>query len=176
MGHCPFLSKSMSGVHSRGAMPSWSHVATIAEAWFLRSFNLTFLLHLLDEGLSYSSLRIYLAAISVHHPPQDSPSIFSHPLMKRFLRGLARSCPVLHRPTPSWDLPLVLRGLVSKPFEPMATAALHLVTWKTAFLLAITSARRVGELRAQCIDSPYLTFHEEGVTIFPDFFPFKSCF
>lgn len=128
-----------------------------------------FLLQLLDEGLAYSSLRVYLAAISAHHRLVDSHSVFSHPLTKKFLKGLARSYPVLRRPTPSWELPLVLQKLTGKPFEPMATAAIHLVTWKTAFLIAVTSARRVGELRALRVDPPYLTFHEEGATLFPDF-------
>lgn len=59
-----------------------------------------FLLHLLDKGLAYSSLQVYLVAISAHHPPLDFQSVFSHPLTKRFLRGLARSCPVLCLPTP----------------------------------------------------------------------------
>lgn len=125
-----------------------------------------FLLHLLDKGLLYSSLRVYLAAISP--PLQDSYSVFPHPLTKRFLNRLARSCPVLRHPTSSWDLPLVLRGLMSRPFEPMAIAVTHLVTWKTAFLVAITSARRVGELRALRVDPPYFNFHSDGVMLFPD--------
>lgn len=103
-----------------------------------------FLLHLLDEGLAYSSLRVYLAAISAHHPLLDSHSIFSHPMTKSFLKGLTRSYPELRHLAPSWELPLVLQKLMRKPFEPMATAAIHLVTWKTAFLVAVTSAQESG--------------------------------
>jgi hypothetical protein len=41
-----------------------------------------------------------------------------------------------------------LQALSGAPFEPMTTATLKYVTWKTTFLVAITSAARVGELQA----------------------------
>lgn len=103
-----------------------------------------------------------------HHPPVDSCSIFTSSLMKQFMRGLARLHPSVRRPTPSWDLSLVLEYPCSKPFEPMVTCPLHLLSWKTGFVVVITSAQWVGELHVLCHDPPYLTVHMEGVTLFLD--------
>lgn len=51
---------------------------------------------------------------------------------------------------------LVLRKLLGKPFELMTNHLRHLLSWKMVFLVAITSARRVGELRALWHDLPIL--------------------
>ncbi|MGH0165047.1 UNVERIFIED_CONTAM: hypothetical protein FKN15_050489 [Acipenser sinensis] len=37
----------------------------------------------------------------------------------------------------------------------MATCDMKYLTWKTAFLTAVTSTRRVSELQALVIDTPY---------------------
>lgn len=95
-------------------------------------------------------------------------------------------------PPPSWDLPLVLRSLTRHPFEPMAMCNLRLLSWRTAFLGAITSARRVSELAGLRRSSPYLVFlpysirlrldikflpkvnsdfHVSSDIILPDFYP-----
>uniref|UniRef100_A0A8C4YQU8 Dedicator of cytokinesis 7 n=1 Tax=Gopherus evgoodei TaxID=1825980 RepID=A0A8C4YQU8_9SAUR len=53
------------------------------------------------------------------------------------------------------------------PFEPLATCSLLYLSWKTAFLVAITSARRVSELRALVVDPPYTVFHKDKVQLRP---------
>lgn len=63
---------------------------------------------------------------------------------------------------------MVLGALALKLFEPMATCPPHLLAWKMAFLVVITSARRVSEHRALRANLPYLTIHAEGATLFPD--------
>lgn len=65
---------------------------------------------------------------------------------------------ILKRHMSVWDLSLVLQRLTDKLFESMATCP-HLLAWKTAFLVAITSARRARELRALRHDHPYLTMY-----------------
>ncbi|KAJ7344874.1 hypothetical protein JRQ81_000824, partial [Phrynocephalus forsythii] len=78
----------------------------------------------------------------------DSPSatLFRHPRVKQFLKGANNLRPQRAPISPQWSLNLVLKRLSSLPFEPMATAPLHLLSLKVAFLLAITSARRSSEL------------------------------
>lgn len=94
--------------------------------------------------------------------------MFSHPLSKRFLKGLRNSFPTGRPLPPAWDLPLVLRVLTRRPFEPMASCDLRLLSWKTAFLMAITSARHVSELAALRRMQPYLTFLPHSVRLRPD--------
>ncbi|XP_034648727.1 syntaxin-binding protein 2 [Trachemys scripta elegans] len=49
----------------------------------------------------------------------------------------------------------------------MATCSLLYLSWKTAFLIAITSARRVSELWALTSDPPYTVFHKDKVQLQP---------
>ena len=56
---------------------------------------------------------------------------------------------------PSWDLPKVLRFLLSDTFEPLRSAPLRALPKKVLFLLALATAKRVGELQAL---SPIVSF------------------
>ena len=49
---------------------------------------------------------------------------------------------------PAWDLSKVLTYLVSPAFEPLSQASFRDLTLKTLFLLALATAKRVGELQA----------------------------
>ena len=49
---------------------------------------------------------------------------------------------------PAWDLSKVLTYLVSPAFEPLSQASFRSLTLKTLFLLALATAKRVGELQA----------------------------
>ena len=51
---------------------------------------------------------------------------------------------------PAWDLSRVLTYLVSPAFEPLSQASFRALTLKTLFLLALATAKRVGELQALC--------------------------
>ena len=55
-------------------------------------------------------------------------------------------------------------------FEPLQTTELSWLSMKTAFLLAITLARRVGELHASSVGKDCLQWHPEGsgVTLWPN--------
>ena len=82
-------------------------------------------------------------------------------------KGVARSL------LPRWSLDLVLAALKRQPFEPIKLASLKHLTWKTVFLLAITSARRASELHALCYKESYLAMSATGVALYPniDFLP-----
>ena len=64
----------------------------------------------------------------------------------------------------------MLRALCGAPFEPLQTTELSWLSMKTAFLLAITLARRVGELHASSVGKDCLQWHPEGsgVTLWPN--------
>ena len=79
----------------------------------------------------------------------------------RFLKGLQH----MFSPSPfimtQSDFNLVLTFLMCSPFEPMNSCPLRLLTIKTVFLVAITSARRVSELQA-------LSFNRSCINFYPD--------
>ena len=71
---------------------------------------------------------------------------------------------------PAWDLTMVLDALCMPPFEPLAQAELKWLSCKTAFLLAITSAKRVSELHALSVSDSCLRWNSDGsgVTLWPN--------
>lgn len=51
---------------------------------------LNYLQALLEKGLSVSTIKVYVAAISAHHSFFDGRSVGSHALVCRFLEGALR--------------------------------------------------------------------------------------
>ena len=96
------------------------------------------------RGLSVSSLRGYrsvLSAVFRFH----LPSLSSDPVIRALLRSFRLSSAERVLRPPAWDLSKVLKYLVSPAFEPAPFRAL---TLRTLFLLALATAKRVGELQA----------------------------
>eukprot|EP00079_Xenopus_tropicalis_P020168 XP_012810786.1 PREDICTED: uncharacterized protein LOC105946088 [Xenopus tropicalis] len=122
---------------------------------------LSFLQAGLDKGLSLSSLKSQISALSVLF--QQRLAIL--PDVTTFVQGVSHICPPFRELLPPWDLNLVLSTLQTPPFEPLATITLAWLTWKTIFLLAIASARRVSEISALSSQPPYLIFHEDRAVL-----------
>lgn len=109
---------------------------------------LSFLQLLVDRGLSHATVKVYAAAISSCHEGLGGGPVFAHPLVKRFLQGVRRLRPATRTSVPQWELPLVLEALTRDPYEPLDRSSLKALSFKTALLLALTSAKRVSELCA----------------------------
>ena len=94
-----------------------------------------------------SSLRGYrstLSAVFRFH----LPSLSSDPVIRDLLRSFRLSSAERVMRPPAWDLSKVLTYLVSPAFEPLSQASFRALTMKTLFLLALATAKRVGELQA----------------------------
>nr|XP_042702465.1 uncharacterized protein LOC122173017 [Chrysemys picta bellii] len=130
----------------RAYLAKWSRFSRWAGEWgtspvsALLQLILEYLLHLRTQGLAPSSVRVHLAAILAFHPLVQGCSVFSHAMTRRFLKGLDWSFPYAKTPVPQWDLNLVLSRLTGPPFELLATCSWSHLSWKVAFLVAITSA------------------------------------
>ena len=131
---------------------------------------LRFLQSLLDAGRCASTLRVYAAAISAGHVRVNNQTVGSHYLVSQFLKGAQRRRPSKVTVVPSWDLTLVLRSVCRPPFEPIGEAELRWLSAKTAFLLAVTSAKRVGELHALSVSQMCMRWYPggSGVTLLPN--------
>ncbi len=119
---------------------------------------LEFLQDKLSSGTCPGTLRVYVAAISACHVLTDGVSVRKHPLVARFIRGAKRLRPPTRATVPSWDLAIVLEGLVMTPFEPLESAPIRFLTLKMFFLMAITSLKRIGDLQALSISPSCLDF------------------
>ena len=107
-----------------------------------------FLIHLRqDKGLSVSAVKGYCSALNSVLALKGRDLAASRE-NTTLLRSFARSVnPVELRP-PAWDVSLVLQSLTGAPYEPLRTCEERFLAQKTLFLLALASAKRIGELHA----------------------------
>ena len=89
-----------------------------------------------------------------------------HPKVIRLLKGVFHCRPPKKSMVPEWDLQVVLRVLRAGPFEPMETAHPKCVTFKFAFLLAVTTARRVSDISRLAIGD-HCRVLSDSITFFP---------
>ena len=68
--------------------------------------------------------------------------IGSNPVLSELIRSFELQRPVQRSLTPEWDLSWVLVSLQKSPYEPLHKASKLHVTIKTAFLLALATAKR----------------------------------
>ncbi len=61
----------------------------------------------LSAGLTHSTLKVYVAAISAYHASLGGQSVGRHLLVTRFLRGALRLRPPVRSCIPPWDLAVV---------------------------------------------------------------------
>ena len=115
--------------------PSLSKVAD--SLWWLRSVR----------GLSVSSIKGYRSMLSVVFK-FHLPALSLHRVLRDLLHSFRVSAPSYPMRPPSWDLSKVLRFLNSGSFEPLRAALLSALSKKVLFLLALATAKRLGELQA----------------------------
>nr|XP_009302985.2 uncharacterized protein LOC103911649 [Danio rerio] len=144
---------------------------------------LGFLQGLMDCGKSFSTIKVYLAAITACHVGFDGSTAGQHPLVRRFMKGARRSLPVTRRVVPEWDLSMVLDALTHHPFETLEAISLKHLSFKTALLLALASAKRVSDLHALSVHPSCIKFSLSGEKVslrpnpafMPKCFPNFSC-
>ena len=106
---------------------------------------LTFLFK--TEKAAVSTIRGYRSMLSSVYK-SCLPEISTSPILKDLTRSFEISAPRPVHQSPSWDLDKVLEYLSGPPFEPLADASFRNKTREALFLLAMATAKRVGELQA----------------------------
>ena len=129
-----------------------------------------FLTYLFDKGLQYRTIAGYRSMLSAILPNVDNVPVGQHPHIIRLLKGVFNSRPPKVRLLPEWDLQLVLNMLQKEPFEPLSKASLKITTFKTIFLMAISTFRRCGDLQSLrpgegsvCVQKKGVTFIRHGL-------------
>ncbi len=141
-----------------GVFVKWCHQAHIDPVVCTVLDVLSFLQYRLDSGSLPSTLKVYVAAIAAFRSPQGGQSIGRDPMVVSFLKGARRLHPPRPPSVPPWDLEVVLRALSQPPFEPLSSVGLKELSLKTALLLALASAKRIGDLLAFSVDSDCIRF------------------
>ena len=100
-----------------------------------------------DKGLSVPAVRGYRASLNSVFALKGRDLAASREVSMLF-RSFSKSArPERLRP-PNWDVSLVLQSLTRAPYEPLRSADEHFLAQKTLFLIALASAKRIGELHA----------------------------
>ena len=107
-----------------------------------------FLIHLReDKSFSLSALKGYRSIINSIFTLKGVDLANSKELSMLF-RSFAKTCSPQDLRPPAWDVALVLQSLTNQPYELIREAEEHFLAQKTLFLIALASAKRVGELHA----------------------------
>ncbi|XDV15909.1 hypothetical protein PO909_015850 [Leuciscus waleckii] len=110
------------------------------------------------RGQAPSTLKVYVAAIAAFADSARGRALGRNEFIIRFLKGARRMNPPRPPSVPIWDLSLVLEALKAYPFEPLDTVDLKYLTFKTVFLIALSSVKRVGDLHALSVNAACLEF------------------
>ena len=123
---------------------------------------LNFLQGRLEAGLSHSTIKVYLSAISACHLGFDGKTVGAHPLMIRFMKGVHRAKLTSSPLFPDWDLSVVLGALCGPPFEPLESVDLKILSLKTVLLVALTTTKRVSDIGALSVAPECMRFRGDG--------------
>lgn len=85
-------------------------------------------------------------------------------LASRFMQGTRRLFTPARSPSPSWDLAAVLDAMTRAPFEPLNTVSMKILSLKTVLLVALVSAKRVGNLAALSVHPSCLSISQDSTT------------
>ena len=100
-----------------------------------------------SRKLSVSAVLGYRSMLSAVFRFQ-LPEISSSSVIQDLLHSFKVEAPCRSVRPPSWDLEAFLRFLRSPVFEPISSCCLRDLTQKTLFLVALATAKRVGEIQA----------------------------
>ncbi|CAC5377945.1 unnamed protein product [Mytilus coruscus] len=120
-----------------------------------------FLAPLFESGLQYRTISGYRSMLSAVLSPIDNYLVGQHPYISRLIKGVFHSRPPKTNLLPEWDLEIVLKALENEPFEPLCEASLKFITFKTVFLIAITTFRRCSDLQSLRIDKASMKVQEK---------------
>ena len=128
-----------------------------------------------DKGYGARTLAGYVTSISRRHCMVKCSGkrcrVSKGSTVQAWSRGIAVLNPRPRVIVPVWSLDLVLSALKRPPYFPLKECELKYLTMRTAFLMAVTSARRASELQAICCDTMVWRAHEVIAYTDPEFLP-----
>ena len=125
-----------------------------------------FLIFLFSEKkCQISTIKGYRSMISNTLKFKTGNRIGSNPVLSELIRSFELQRPVQRSLTPKWDLSWVLVCLQKPRFEPLDKASKFHVTIKTAFLLALATAKRCSEIHALAMDTQHLRFNQSDGSV-----------
>ncbi len=126
---------------------------------------LRFLWYRLDSGSLPSMLKVHVAVIASFRSLLGGKSIGRHSLVMSFLKRARRLHPTRPPSVPPWSLGVVLRALSQLSLERLASVDMKELSLKRALLLALASAKHIGDLHMLSVDSDCIRFKPGGCSV-----------
>lgn len=124
---------------------------------------LSFLTDLFNSGIGYSCLNSARCALSSFLQLNNELNIGSHPLIRRFMKGVFVLRPTLPRYNVTWDVNVVLKYL--KSLSPLTSLSLLQLSQKLLMLLALLSGQRGQTLHLIDVRNIYISADYVKITI-----------
>ena len=105
---------------------------------------LDYLASLFDGGAQYRTINLHRSALSSTLKPIDGFCVGQHPLVCRLLKGAFNLRPPRPKLCPTWSVKGVLDTL--RDWSPASKLSLKCLSYKTAMLVALATAKRPGRL------------------------------
>ena len=103
-----------------------------------------YLTSLYTAGLQYRTINVHRSALSMTLKPVEGFNVGEHPLVRRLLKGVFNVRPPKKKLVPSWSVQKVLDTLAE--WSPSAQLDLKTLTYKTAMLVSLATAKRCSSL------------------------------
>ena len=132
-----------------------------------------FLHEIFQEGKAAKTVGGYIAALSKWHRRIHGKRLCDIEEVANIRKATVIARPPRKISFQSWSLPLVLDSLIHEPYEPMIGCQLKFLCHKTAFLVAVSTARRSSELGALSVDESKFLIRPRGIEVgyVPGFVP-----
>ena len=124
-----------------------------------------------SKGLGVSAIKGYRSMLSAVFS-LCLPEISESRVLRDLIRSFSIEKPRSRSQSPSWDLDLVLKSLMSDTYEPLESQTLRTLMKRVLFLVALATAKRVGEL--QGLSNVVSTLGEVLVVSYMPFFLAKT--
>ncbi|XP_044165719.1 uncharacterized protein LOC122949750 [Acropora millepora] len=125
--------------------------------------GINFLAELMSHNIGYSGINTARSALSSVLTVHDCSTFGTHPLVKRFMKGVFENTPSLPRYTCTWDVSTALKFLSSLP--NLEEITLKDLSHKVVMLMALLTGQRAQTLHALDISSMEMT--ENKITEVP---------
>jgi integrase len=122
-----------------------------------------------EKKFSQGTVKSYRSAICTTIRQSGGPDLSINPILRELINSLKINASKPAIKVPQWDIYLVLEALKGPPFEPASTCTIAHWSYKTAFLLALATAKRRSELHA--IEFQATRWEKDAVQLFllPEF-------
>lgn len=130
-----------------------------------------------ERALATNTIKGYLTAIGKRHATVlvqgKKVPVTEAPHVQRWVQGLMLVQPPKRIVVPAWSLEVVLSALKKPPFyhQNLQKLELKYLTQRTAFLVALTTARRASEVHALSFSMTQWSSDQVTLFVHPDFVP-----